>query len=231
MSETSNPQSGDTQGNAEAREPSSQKFFGTEFIDRIAHRLDLSATFLLGLAAVLIAWGSYQSTLWGGVQDRLLTESVNATTQATDRLQQADTIRSLDQVLFVELFSSGVCEEEGDSAICDQIFANMSADGVEAVETWLTNDDLAPFGEAYDDALYEEGEALLEDADGLFALAGEANSNGDDYSMAITLLTVTLFFTGLSVTITASRYRTTMLLISSGFLAVGASFMATLPWA
>ena len=116
--------------------------------------MDLSATALLGLAAVLIAWGSYQSTLWGGVQDRLLTESVNTTTQATDLLQQADTIRSLDQVLFVELFSSGVCDEGADVAVCDQIFANMSTDGVEAVEGWLTNDDLAPFGEAYDEALY-----------------------------------------------------------------------------
>ena len=130
MSETSEIHPGDDESSGS----SSQKFFGTEFIDRVAHRLDLSATFLLGFAAVLIAWGSYQSTLWGGVQDRLLTESVNTTTQATDRLQQADTIRSLDQVLFVELFSSGVCEEEGDGAICDQIFANMSADGVEAVE-------------------------------------------------------------------------------------------------
>lgn len=227
MSETSESHRGD----AKSSESSSQKFFGTEFIDRVAHRLDLSATFLLGFAAVLIAWGSYQSTLWGGVQDSLLTESVNTTTQATDRLQQADTIRSLDQVLFVELFSSGVCEEEGDGAICDQIFANMSADGVAAVEAWLTNDDLAPFGDDYDDALYTEGEALLGEADELFVLAGEANSNGDDYSMAITLFTVTLFFTGLSVTITASRYRTTMLLIGAGFLAVGAILMATLPWA
>lgn len=230
MADGSEPQN-DSRGTAGSSDAAPQKFFGSEFIDRISHRLDLSATALLGLAAVLIAWGSYQSTLWGGVQDRLLTESVNTTTQATDLLQQADTIRSLDQVLFVELFSSGVCDEGADVAVCDQIFANMSTDGVEAVEGWLTNDDLAPFGEAYDEALYADGEALLEEADDVFALANEANSNGDDYSMAITLLTVTLFFTGLSVTISASRYRTATLLIGAGFLVTGTLFMASLPWA
>ena len=69
-----------------------------------------------------------------------------------------------------------------------------------------------------------DGEALLEEADDVFALATEANSNGDDYSMAITLLTVTLFFTGLSVTISASRYRTATLLIGAGFLVTGTLF-------
>jgi len=199
--------------------------------DTRSHQLDVVATILLGLAAVLVAWGAYQSSLWGGVQDRLLTESVNATTQATDLFQQADTTRALDQTLFIELFTSGACDHDETAFICEQIYANMSPEGTRAIEQWLENDDVAPFGDTYNNALYANGDDLLLEADNLFASANDANSNGDDYSLAVTLLTVTLFFAGLSVTIDAVRARVVLLITGFGFLAGGTIFMATLPFA
>ncbi len=195
------------------------------------HRLDVIAAAVLGLAAVLVAWAAYQSSLWGGVQDGLLIESVNTTTQATDLFQQADSIRSLDQVLFVELFTSGACESDGDDLVCDQIFANMSPDGVDGVNRWFDNDEVAPFDETYDNALYTEGDALLEEANDLFDSADAANATGDDYSLAVTLLTVTLFFAGLSVTINGPRTRIVMLVAGLAFLLGGTVFLTTLPWA
>ena len=179
---------------------------------------------------MLVAWGAYQSSLWGGVQDRLLTESVNATTQATDLFQQADTTRALDQTLFIELFTSGACDHDETAFICEQIYANMSAEGTRAIEQWLENDAVAPFGDTYNNALYANGDDLLLEADNLFASANDANSNGDDFSLAVSLLTVTLFFAGLSVTIDAVRARVVLLITGFGFLAGGTIFMATLPF-
>ena len=38
--------------------------------------VELVAAILLGLAAVVIAWSTYQAALWGGLQDEGYTESV-----------------------------------------------------------------------------------------------------------------------------------------------------------
>ncbi len=50
---------------------------------------------------------------------RRITESVRAANHAVDLLQAADTIRTLDQSLFVELVTSGVCDEgeRGDEVV------------------------------------------------------------------------------------------------------------------
>jgi hypothetical protein len=73
--------------------------------------LEVLATIILGVAAVITAWSVYQSSLWGGVQDTALTNSVNRTTESADLFQAADSTRSLDRTLFIELFTSGACDE------------------------------------------------------------------------------------------------------------------------
>ena len=105
------------------------------------------------------------------------------------------------------------------------------ADGSSLANASGTTGSPAPFGDTYNNALYANGDDLLLEADNLFASANDANSNGDDYSLAVTLLTVTLFFAGLSVTIDAVRAGVVLLITGFVFLAGGTIFMATLPFA
>ena len=49
-------------------------------VEREDGRLELVATVLLGLGAVLIAWGTYQSAWYDGQKGTELTNSVLATT-------------------------------------------------------------------------------------------------------------------------------------------------------
>ena len=184
--EMTDPEHGRTAPGEPVEEPAERS------ADQGHDNLEAAATVLLGLAALLIAWSVYQSGLWDGRQAAAQTMSVNTTTESVDELQIADTTKALDQTLFIEMFTSGSCDDEGgDDFVCDQIFANMSPEGEAAVNAWFDNDDLVPVeSEAYLDALYAEGNELAEEGVRFFEEAGQANQNGDDYDLASTVLTL-----------------------------------------
>jgi hypothetical protein len=191
--------------------------------------VELIAAILLGFAAVAIAWSTFQSGLWGGQQDEAYTESIRYADKAVDLLQAADTIRTFDQTLFVEVLTSRACDQGngGDDAVCQLVLANMSDDGREAITVWLGTDRSSnPFeSTAYVEALYEPGEDAKDDSQQFFDEAGEANQNGDDYDLAATLLTVVLFFAGISVVIKDSRIRWTLLAAASILLTFSSGYM------
>lgn len=194
--------------------------------------VELVAAVLLGLAAMAIAWCTYQSALWGGQQDEAYTESVRAANEAVDLLQAADTIRALDQTLYVEVLSSGVCDDgaRGDAATCERILANMSDEGTAAIGSWMSGDTANPFeSQAYTAALYGEGERARATSDEFFSQGGEANENGDNYELASTALTAVLFFAGISLVLHGSRTRWALLIIAGLLFVVGAGYAVTLP--
>lgn len=196
--------------------------------------VEFVAAFLLGLAAIAIAWSTFQSELWGGQQDEAYTESVRQANKAVDSLQAADTIRTLDQALFVEALTSGVCgegEQSNDEA-CDQILATMSDEGAAAVGEWLTGNVSKPFeSSAYLDTFYSQGEEAKVVSQQFFEEGGEANEHGDNYELASTILTAVLFFGGISVVLDDRRIAWA-LLTGASVLFVGASvYVASLPLA
>jgi hypothetical protein len=197
-------------------------------------KVEFVAAFLLGLAAIAIAWSTFQSELWGGQQDEAYTESVRQANKAVDLLQAADTIRTLDQILFVEVLTSGVCSEgeQSDEEVCDQILANMSDEGAAAVDVWLTGNVSNPLkSSAYIDTFSGQGEQAKLVSQQFFEEAGEANENGDDYELASTILTAVLFFGGISVVLDDRRIAWA-LITGASLLLVGASvYIASLPLA
>lgn len=205
---------------------------GDEVVADGHDRIELIATILLGLAAVAIAWSTFQSALWGGRQDEAYTESVREADNAVDQLQAADTIRNLDQSLFVEVLISGVCDEgeRSDPETCELVLANMS-EGTDALEAWLSTERLAPpfESEAYLESLYASGEKAKLASQGFFDEAGEANQNGDDFELAVTLLTVVLFFAGISVVIRDSIIRWALIGAAAALLIGSTTFMLSLP--
>lgn len=192
--------------------------------------VELVAAILLGVAAVAIAWSTYQSALWGGIQDEGYTESVREASSAVDLLQAADRIRALDQLVLVELQVSGVCEEGelGDDVSCDRLLANMSDGGRAAVDVAAAGTN--PFDSpAYVGELYSRGEAARTASDESFAEAGEANEHGDNHELAATILTAVLFFAGIA-TVLDDRRIALSLISAAGFLLVaGLIYSVTLP--
>lgn len=196
--------------------------------------VELVAAILLGIAALAIAWSTYQAGLWGGIQDEGYTESAREASAAVDQLQAADRVRSLDQLLFVEIRSSQACEVGGgsaDAALCERLVENLSDPGRSAVEQW-SEGDLSPFETAdYVEALYANGTAARETSDQRFESAGEANEHSDNHELAATILTAVLFFAGVATVVDDRRIGWGLIAAASVFLVAGLVYSATLPLA
>ncbi|MDH3500177.1 MAG: hypothetical protein OEM97_08650 [Acidimicrobiia bacterium] len=199
--------------------------------------LEVIAALLLGLAAVAIAWSAYQASLWGGIQDTALAESVLLSNRAVDEFQLADTTLAFDQALFVNLVvlltESGVTAEEFDGFVNDGlggfILDNMSEQADVATTDWFLNDLPLPFDDTYQDVLYAEANRLADESSVSFETASGANRHSDDWVLASTILAAVLFLAGIS---TALRSRGTrkILMAGSTILFLGSiAFMLTLP--
>jgi hypothetical protein len=100
-----------------------------------------------------------------------------------------------------------------------------------AFEQWLENDESNAFGDDYDAALYAPGEAAVEEAAVYFAEAEEANATGDRYELATTILTIVLFFAGISLVVRWRSVRIVLLAAAGAFLLGGAVYLLNLPLA
>jgi hypothetical protein len=193
-------------------------------------RLEFFAAVVLGLAAIAVAWASFQSSLWGGIQDSKLTESVLVGNEATDAFQQGDTIQSLDQVLFVEYLT--LTFSGGDPDLAEFVLSNMSPEGQAATAEWFESDLERPFdSETYQNALYSTGLELQEDSAGLFEEAATANENADKYDLATTILALVLFFAGIATLISRREVTMALLGVSAVLLVGSVIYVLTLPTA
>ena len=185
---------------------------------------EVTAAAMLGLSAVLIAWSAYQAQLWGGVQDTKNTASVLELVDAADEFGRADAMRSLDQLLFVDLM------RETDQDVIDVLLSQMSPAGVTAVDEWFGNSELSPFDdETYLDSVYGQGQTYYENSSLLFEEAADANRHGDDYTLAATILAVVLFLVGVSLVLKMPRVRMALLAGSALILAGTAAYVISLP--
>lgn len=186
--------------------------------------LEVVAAVLLGLAAVAISFSAFQTALWGGVQDQQLALSIQSNSTAVDAYQKADTTVTFDQTLFIELLVSEVCNPDPelfDEFTCEQIFGGMSQEGLTAYDVWVGNNELFPFDSPeYLAALYTEGDLAIEDSDSYFDEARQANNNGDEYELASTILTMVLFFSGISLVVRRTSLQK-WLLTGASLLLVG----------
>lgn len=186
--------------------------------------LEVAATALLGIAAVLIAWTTYQSQLWGGVQDTRNTQSALEIVDAADDLGRADAERSLDQLLFGDYILRPDLDE------AELLLSQMSDEGRIASERWWVTEEARPFdGDAYVFGVYGEGLAKRQAAFSLFDSATEANQNGDDYVLAATIIALVLFLAGVSLVLKGRLTRTVLVAGSGVILAVVAVYVAGLP--
>lgn len=197
-----------------------------------SQRFELAAAVLLGLATVAIAWGAYQANLWGGLQDKALTESAILTTAAASEYESAGSLISFDQTLFVEIvlqLNQTGNLETATSDMVDFILANMTPEGRAAVTDWFDNDLDLPFTDEYYEGFYSFGNDFVQQSDDKFEEGSTNNTNGDKYVLVSTILASVLFFAGISTVFQADRVRV-MLLGGGAALWIGSAiYLATLP--
>lgn len=186
---------------------------------------------LLGLATVATAWGAYQASVWGGRQDTALTSSTLLSGEAADWNQFADSTRSFDQSLFIEIIAIIAEGGQPDDPRVLVFSESFSEPGQAAFQEWLDRDDLDdPFeSETYDEAVYGLGRQKYAESDAAFQAAQTANNNSDDYVLASAFFASVLFLAGVSSALDGARIRETVL-GGAGLTLLGALiFLLTLP--
>ncbi|MEE8537713.1 MAG: hypothetical protein V3S71_06855 [Acidobacteriota bacterium] len=225
---------------------------GLALPEALTHNLELAATILMAIAAILTAWTAFQSTKWGGLQadsfaeaGAMRTESTRFSTLAGQQAQvdistftnwlialQAD-IRAGD----VEPPPSAPEYEPAPDTLSGFLFERFREEFRPAVHAWLNAE---PFTDAnapatpfdipeYELAAKQKADDLQATADESAAEARDANQNSDNYVIIAVLAALVLFFAGLSSKLLRPRNRVLTLGLGVAVLITTLAFVSTLP--
>lgn len=196
-------------------------------------RLELIATIIMALAAILTAWCAFEASMWGGIQ------AIEFSASSGDRIEstRADTLAGQQRIVDVDVFTSWLdavaaeiqegqippVSEEGyepvDGTLSAFYYARMRPEFKVALEAWLEADPLndpdappTPFQmEEYRQEAAIKADQLLDDAAEHRQAALDANFNGDIYILTTVGFALVIFFAGVSSKLAERRNRWIML--------------------
>jgi hypothetical protein len=183
---------------------------------RADYRLEVLATVLLAVAAVGTAWSTYQSAVWRGEQAKAQSASIAARVESTRAAAVANRQAQIDVALFTQWVNAYAQDETELAAFYQHRFRDEFRP---AFNAWVatkprTNPDapLSPF------AMPQYRLAASAQADALEAKAGAKSNDvaryiqrADDYTLAVVLFAVSLFFAAISTRLRAWRLRVALL--------------------
>ena len=202
----------------------------TIFPEAVTHNLELAATVLMAVAAILTAWTAFQSTKWSGVQAIHFSEAGAARTESTvfstvagQQVQvDIDSFTNWLNILQSEIRAgdtlsppSAAAYEPAPDSLSGFYFERFREEFGPAVDAWLNTE---PFTDPaapgtplempeYDLEAIETADDLTAAADESSRLARVANQNSDDYVINAVLAAMVLFFGGLSTQLLRPRNR------------------------
>ncbi len=210
---------------------------GSIIPDILAHNLELAATIVLAIAAILTAWTAFQSAKWGGVQATSFSEAGASRTEST----RFSTLAGQQAQVDVSTFTNWLNVVQADSRAGDIqpptsaadyqpdpgtlsgfLFLRFRQEFKPAVEAWLqTNpftDPNAPPSPLdmpeYELAARDTAEELQAEADQVSEKARDANQTSDDYVISAVLAALVLFFAGVSSKLIRPRNRVLVLFLA-----------------
>lgn len=202
-------------------------------------RLVFVAAIILGIAAVLTAWGTYREGITSSGVLRNYSEQQALIAEANDAYSQADAIASAEEQYFL---SWAINTAEGNEGATDYLEAAMSDEMVAAVVWWADQpDDSRPPTPFVDDnpdyallpsqQLMAIGDDLVDQADARRLAAEAADATSDQFGLANVFFAVVLFIAGIAALVTRRSVQLGIILLSVGMLAAGMWILATTPGA
>ncbi len=192
------------------------------------------ATIVLAVAAVAIAWSTYQSTQWRGEQAADNSKASAARIESSQSFTRAGQLTQIDVATFIQWVDADVA---GDTALAD-FYRNRFRDEFEpAFDAWvatnpMTNVDVPPTPFAMKEYVLAdtvESERLAAVADERSAAASEANEYSARYMLAVVLFATALFFASMSTKVRSVRQQEVLVALG-GLIFVGtAIFVAISP--
>jgi hypothetical protein len=181
-------------------------------------RIELIATVIMSVAAILTAWAAFQSAKWSGEQAIEFSRAGAARTESTRFDTRAGQQASVDVAVFTSWLDAVNTDiEQGrvnPETIIEPVAGTLSGFLFERVreefrpafEAWLIlwandrqNAPPTPFDmDEYVLANALEAERLQTEAEQHAATAGQNNQNSDDYVLTVVAFALVLFFGGIS---------------------------------
>lgn len=185
--------------------------------------LELVAALLLGLAAILTAYASFQGALEDGNSLDKYTLSAKLTSDANGYYSDGKQQYGQDLALFTQF---QILVETGDEATAQVLADNLfSPELLTAYEAWYAlGDESPPTPLDMDEYVLEdyiEGDRLTEEADAAFAEAQKANEDGDKFELATVFLAIALFLAGIASLLKSKAVQLAMLLASAALIVPG----------
>jgi hypothetical protein len=201
---------------------------------RIDRRIELFATLLLSLAAVGTAWSTYQSARWHGQQARAQSASIAARVESTRQANVANRRVQVDVALFTEWVDAYARKETSLAAFYRKRFR---PEFVPAFNAWaatkpLKNPDapLSPFAlPQYRLAAEAAANRLEAKAASKSNESGRYRQRADNYSLAVVLFALSLFFAAITTRLHGHRPRMTVLGLGYVLFLGTAIWLATFP--
>jgi hypothetical protein len=211
-------------------------------------RIELAATIVMAIAAILTAWAAFQSTKWSGVQADNYSRAGAARTESSKATTLASGLRSVDVGVFLQwlqayrddldagLISAGPYMPDP-ATLSGFLATRFREEFRPAFNAWiesrpLINPDAAatPFQlPQYSLAAEAEGQQLEAEADRRAEEARGANQRGDNYVLLSVIFAISLFFAGVSGKLDRLFTSALALAIAVVIVVVTSVVMATLP--
>src|SRR5436190_8670353 len=159
-------------------------------IDRDRDRLEVYGTIVLAIATLAVAWCSYQSTLWNGIQTFRLAESNKYSRLAQQKLIQSGQNKAMEEGVIINFVDAVLSK---DQMKIDYIIGGVRPELANILSNWLQSHPLEsasaprhpmimPEYEAIMGQRLDESQKMSEKAEETFRTAQVANLNADRYS-------------------------------------------------
>lgn len=195
----------------------------------------LAAAIVLGLAAILTAWGSFKAALESGNVTKGYAAQQALIASANDIYAQSDQASSLEQQFFL---TYAINASEGNEGAVAYLETTMP-DDLAAVVIWWVDQPVetsppTPFvpenpeyANLSSQLLLAEGNLAMDDAEAARATAVAAGEVGDRYGLANVFFAIVLFLAGIATLLERRLVQMGLLALSIVILAIGAVILVT----
>ena len=175
-------------------------------------RTEILLAILLGVAAILTAWSTFQSAQLGSDMTAAYSEGIRVSDTASQAFNDASAADVADQALFLEFAKSAQAGDEDTAAyIHDSL---MSAELAAAVDWWFEQPDSSgydtPFTEDnpnWSTAMYDDAAALDADAQAKFDEAKNKDGLANDFDILSIVIALSLFLFGVASLVRQERVK------------------------
>jgi len=201
------------------------------------HRVDLFATILLSLAAVLSALSAYQASRWYSQTNVSLAES--STLRAAAAIDDRNVNRQIlaDMMLFLEWTDAF---RKTDTTLMTALQDRFGESLKKAFPAWLRLKkkgaaNLLPQGTPFDlkeyaPALQQESNKLIIQSENKFATARNSARVGDSYIFSLVIFSLALFFGAVCTKVNAHLQQAILFWIGVFIILIGIITVLQLPW-